>query len=138
MIKRILPALACCAGLLSAPFGTALAAVDVNQADEAALTTFKGVGPAMARRILEERGKQGAFKDADDLAQRVKGLGPRLVARLQTEGLTIGKAGPPSNRKPGTAAARKDRVTVAAGAGNPGASKALTPEPAGKGARSVH
>lgn len=134
MIKRILPALACCAGLLAAPTGAALAAVDVNQADETALTAIKGVGPAMARRIVEERGKQGAFKDADDLAHRVKGLGPKSVARLQTEGLTFGKTAPPSNRKPGAVAAKKDRVTIVA---DPGASKAK-PEPAGKGARPAH
>lgn len=93
MIKQTLLALACCLGMSMTLAGSALAAVDVNSADEAALTTVKGIGPAMAHRIVEERGKQGAFKDANDLAERVKGLGPKSVVRLQGEGLLIGKGG---------------------------------------------
>ena len=42
MIKQTLLALACCLGMSMAPAGSALAAVDVNSADEAALTTVKG------------------------------------------------------------------------------------------------
>ncbi len=97
MIKHILLAAACWLSLS----GIAIASVDVNSADEAALNDVKGIGPAMARRIVEERGKQGAFKDAEDLAHRVKGLGPRSVAHLQQEGLVIGKAA-------GAGGARKD------------------------------
>ncbi|WP_422649000.1 hypothetical protein OJJOAM_000904 [Cupriavidus sp. H18C1] len=97
MIKQTLLALACCLGMSMALAGSALAAVDVNSADEAALTTVKGIGPAMARRIVEERGKQGAFKDANDLAERVKGLGPKSVVRLQGEG---------AEHRPGRDAAR--------------------------------
>lgn len=89
MIKHILLAAACWLSLS----GLAIAAVDVNSADEAALNDVKGIGPAMARRIVEERGKQGGFKDAEDLAHRVKGLGPKSVAHLQQEGLVIGKGG---------------------------------------------
>jgi competence protein ComEA len=89
MIKHILLAAACWLSLS----GHAFASVDVNSADEAALNEVKGIGPAMARRIVEERGKQGAFKDAEDLAERVKGLGPKSVAHLQEEGLVVGKAG---------------------------------------------
>ena len=33
----------------------ALAAVEVNKANEAELTSIKGIGPAMSARILEER-----------------------------------------------------------------------------------
>ncbi|MBY4945777.1 helix-hairpin-helix domain-containing protein [Cupriavidus respiraculi] len=98
MIKHILLAAACCLPLA----GTAFASVDVNSADEAALNDVKGIGPAMARRIVEERGKQGAFKDAEDLAHRVKGLGPKSIAHLQEEGLVIGRAGTASaGRKDG-------------------------------------
>lgn len=95
MIKHILLAAACWLSLS----GLAIAAVDVNSADEAALNDVKGIGPAMARRIVEERGKQGAFKDAEDLAHRVKGLGSKSVAHLQQEGLVIGKAGGAGARK---------------------------------------
>jgi competence protein ComEA len=35
-----------------------------------ALATVKGIGPATAKRIADERGKNGAFKDANDLVDR--------------------------------------------------------------------
>ena len=65
--------------------------VNVNSADEVALATIKGIGPATARRIADERGKNGAFKDANDLADRVPGIGPKSVANLEAAGLTFGK-----------------------------------------------
>lgn len=126
MIKQTLLALACCLGMSMAPAGSALAAVDVNSADEAALTTVKGIGPAMARRIVEERGKQGAFKDANDLVERVKGLGPKSVVRLQGEGLNIGKGGALPAAKGGKqpAAAPSAAVVPPAGKGSGKTSKA--------------
>lgn len=74
--------------------GAAYANVDVNVADEATLTSVKGIGPATAKRILDEREKHGAFKDAGDLADRVPGVGPKSVANLEAAGLTFGKAAP--------------------------------------------
>lgn len=88
MIKQWCLAIAACLALV----GAAHAAVDVNTADEAALTTVRGIGAATAKSILEERGKNGPFKDADDLAERVRGVGPKSVARLQEAGLTFGAA----------------------------------------------
>jgi competence protein ComEA len=67
-------------------------AVDVNTADEAALRVVKGIGPAKAKAIVEERAAGGPFRDRDDLGQRVKGLGGQTVDRLLAEGLTIGAA----------------------------------------------
>lgn len=64
--------------------------VDVNTADEAALRAVKGIGPARAKAIVDERAAGGPFKDADDLGHRVKGLGGQAVERLRTEGLTLG------------------------------------------------
>lgn len=83
--------------------GPANAEVDVNSADEVALATIKGIGPATAKRILTERDQNGAFKDAADLADRVPGVGPKSAANLQEAGLTFGKAPAVA-----TAAARKD------------------------------
>ncbi|WP_454056101.1 ComEA family DNA-binding protein [Cupriavidus sp. Marseille-Q8015] len=74
--------------------GWAQADVDVNSADEATLTEVRGIGPAMARRIVEARQKDGAFRDVDDLADRVPGVGPKSAANLQDAGLTFGKPGP--------------------------------------------
>lgn len=81
------------AALLAAALPSFLAhAVDVNTADEAALRIVKGIGPAKAKAIVEERAAGGSFKDSDDLRQRVKGLGGHAVDRLKAEGLTIGAA----------------------------------------------
>ncbi|MNT12312.1 Helix-hairpin-helix motif protein [compost metagenome] len=87
--------------------GVAHAAVDVNTADEAALTSVKGVGPATARNIIEERNKRGPYKDAADLAERVSGIGLKSVAKLQEGGLTFGAAvaAPAASAKPAKAAA---------------------------------
>lgn len=87
MLKRFLAA-----ATLVAAIGQAFAAVDVNSADEAALRGIKGIGPAKAKAIVDERSAHGPFKDAADLAQRVKGLGGQTVERLQAEGLAIGTA----------------------------------------------
>lgn len=94
MIKKLLALLA-----LLAAFGQVFAAVDVNTANEDALRGIKGIGPARAKAILDERGAHGPFKDASDLGKRVKGLGGHTVERLQAEGLSVG----PASAKPGVA-----------------------------------
>ncbi len=75
---------------LSLSIGSALAAVDVNTANSDALRGIKGIGPAKAKAILDERQAHGPFKDAADLGARVKGMGGKTVACLEAEGLTIG------------------------------------------------
>ncbi|MCC2634377.1 MAG: hypothetical protein K0S48_2263 [Ramlibacter sp.] len=82
MRKKILALLA----MLHA--AAALAAVDVNTARALDLDGMKGIGPAMSRRILDER-KKGQFKDWPDLLSRVKGLGESSAAKLSAEGLTV-------------------------------------------------
>ena len=72
--------------------GSALPAVDINSANSDALRGIKGIGPAKAKAILEERDAHGPFKDAAELSKRVKGMGGKTVDRLQAEGLTIGPA----------------------------------------------
>ena len=69
--------------------GTALAAVDVNNADQAALDSITGVGPATSKAILAEREKNGNFKDWADLERRVKGVGSRNAVKLSAAGLTV-------------------------------------------------
>ncbi|CAB3757655.1 competence protein ComE [Burkholderia sp. MSh2] len=81
------------AAALLGMIASAWAAVDVNTASEDALVGIKGIGPARARAILDERGARGPFRNAEDLASRVKGMGGHTVERLQQEGLTIGAAG---------------------------------------------
>jgi competence protein ComEA len=87
MIRKLLAAAA-----LIAAVGHAFAAVDVNAANEDALRGIKGIGPARAKAIVDERGAHGPFKDPADLGKRVKGLGGHTVERLQAEGLSVGPA----------------------------------------------
>lgn len=100
MLKKLLLLLAA----LIVSMSTALAAsVEVNQADQATLEALKGLGPVKSKAIIDERAK-GPFKDADDLANRVKGLGPKSVAKLEAQGLTInGSSAPPAGTSAKTA-----------------------------------
>lgn len=85
-MKRI--TVRCLLGLvLGLMYGVA-AAVDVNTASSEELQTVRGIGPAMAARILEER-RVGAFRDADDLRERVRGIGVKNLARMRADGLEV-------------------------------------------------
>lgn len=57
-------------------------AVDVNRASAAELETLPGIGPALARRIMESRAEAGPFRSADDLL-RVRGIGPATLERIR-------------------------------------------------------
>ncbi len=91
MIRKILVTAA-----MLAAFCHAYAAGDVNTANEDALRRSKGIVPAKAKSILDEREAHGPYKDAADLAKRVKGMGGHTVERLQTEGLAVGANAPAS------------------------------------------
>lgn len=89
MLKKLLLAVAA----LVATMGFAFAQVDVNKADAAALDGVKGLGPARTKAILDERTKNGDFKDWADFQKRVKGIGEKGAARLSEAGLQVnGKA----------------------------------------------
>jgi len=90
MFKQALSSIAALALVFS--IGSAWAAVDVNTANADALRGVKGIGPAKAKAILDERQAHGPFKDANDLSTRVKGMGGKTVQRLEAEGLTVGAA----------------------------------------------
>jgi len=77
------------AALILAAFAfAAQAAVDANKASQAELETVKGIGPALSSKILDAR-KAGAFKDWNDLVDRVGGVGPGNAARFSQHGLTV-------------------------------------------------
>lgn len=81
----------------------AMAAVDVNTASAADLDTIKGIGPKMATAILDERKKNGNFKDWADFAARVKGVGPKNSVKFSDSGLTIsGKGFSPATKPAAT------------------------------------
>jgi DNA uptake protein ComE-like DNA-binding protein len=57
------------------------AIVDVDTADSLALARLPGVGPSLARRIVLERQRLGAFGGLEAL-DAVPGVGPKLLAAL--------------------------------------------------------
>jgi competence ComEA-like helix-hairpin-helix protein len=73
--------------------GPAPAPLDPNRAGAEALVALPGVGPVLARRIVEERERSGPFRGPDDLL-RVRGIGPATLNRLRPY-LRFGP-GPPS------------------------------------------
>ena len=97
MIKKLL------AALLALFAAAAFAAVDANTATQAELESVKGIGPAISSKIVEERQK-APFKDWQDMATRVKGVGVRNSAKFSSGGLTVNGAAyvppPPRASKP--------------------------------------
>ncbi len=77
--------------LLALFAAAAFAAVDVNKADLAGLETVKGIGPAIAGKIVDER-KKSPFKDWADLIERVSGIGDANGAKFSAGGLTVNGA----------------------------------------------
>ncbi|MES2128494.1 MAG: helix-hairpin-helix domain-containing protein [Pseudomonadota bacterium] len=84
MIKKLLLAIA----TMVATMTFALAQVDVNKADAAALDSVNGLGPAKTKAILDERAK-GEFKDWADFQKRVKGIGEKNAIKLSKAGLQV-------------------------------------------------
>lgn len=56
--------------------------VDLNRASAAELEALPGVGPSLAARIVDWRGRHGRFRSVDDL-EKVPGIGPATVARVR-------------------------------------------------------
>lgn len=56
--------------------------VDVNHADAKELERLTGIGPAIAKRIIEYRNAHGKFTKPDDLI-KVKGIGPAKLEKMR-------------------------------------------------------
>jgi competence protein ComEA len=56
--------------------------LDLNQATSQEFDRLPGIGPALARRIIEHRQSRGPFATVDDLL-RVKGIGTAKLAALR-------------------------------------------------------
>lgn len=56
--------------------------VAVNKAGSETLQTLHGIGPAFARRIIEEREKNGPFFYPEDL-EAVSGIGPKTLEQFR-------------------------------------------------------
>lgn len=56
--------------------------VNINNADEKQLDTLPGVGPAMAKRIIEYRETEGGFTAIEDL-KKIKGIGEAKFNKMK-------------------------------------------------------
>lgn len=81
-------------------FGSHSFAVSINSASQEILESVKGVGPSKAKSIIAEREKNGAYKDAEDLSRRVRGIGTKTVSKMQDAGLSFdGEIGTKSSKE---------------------------------------
>ena len=82
---------------MASSFGLA-SSINVNTATQSELESIKGVGPSKAKTIIAERLDGGHFQNAQDLQQRVRGIGMKSVEKMMNHGLTI--EAPSSFREP--------------------------------------
>jgi competence protein ComEA len=61
---------------------TAAFEVDVNSVEWPELAQLPGIGPVLAKRIVESRSSQGPFRSVEDL-RRVRGVGPLTLERIR-------------------------------------------------------
>src|SRR5262249_29770553 len=56
--------------------------LQLNHASAPELDALPGIGPVLARRIVEHRTRYGPFRSREEL-RAVRGTGPALVSRLE-------------------------------------------------------
>lgn len=74
--------------------GAVWAAVDVNRANVQELQQVKGIGAKTAERIVIERAR-GPFESLEHLSERLSGIGPKTIVKLEDAGLCAGTADKP-------------------------------------------
>lgn len=112
MFKKLIVLLASLAAF------AAFAATDINKGNQADLESVKGIGPAMATKMMDERSK-APFRDWADVIDRVKGVGPGNAAKFSENGLTVNgtafsAAGTPQKDKKASAGKSADKPVVKA------------------------
>ena len=58
--------------------------VDINRAGSSELQAVKGIGPVLAKKIIDYRSENGYFRTIQELA-KIDGIGPKLIARWQQQ-----------------------------------------------------
>ncbi|NUQ20299.1 MAG: helix-hairpin-helix domain-containing protein [Gemmatimonadaceae bacterium] len=88
------------------------APVDMDRASADEIEALPRIGPALAKRIVEDRDANGPFGSIDEL-QRVRGVGPAMAAALASSVTFSGTPRPsiagPGGRDQSTAAPRRRR-----------------------------
>lgn len=56
--------------------------ININTADETELQKIRGVGPAIAQRIIDFREQNGNFKSIDEI-KKVRGIGEKTFAKMK-------------------------------------------------------
>jgi comEA protein len=56
--------------------------ININSAGEEELTALPRIGPAMARRIVEYRDREGMFKTAEEI-KKIKGIGDATFEKIK-------------------------------------------------------
>lgn len=59
------------------------AIIDLDIATAEQIETLRGIGPSLAKRIVQDRDSLGPFGSLTEL-QRVKGVGPKLAAKIDS------------------------------------------------------
>lgn len=58
--------------------------ININTADEKELQQIKGIGPALAGRIIDYRENNGAFKSIDEI-KKVRGIGDKTFEKMRDQ-----------------------------------------------------
>ena len=61
--------------------------VDLNSTGSSELEKLYRVGPKLASKIIAERENNGLFSSLDDVANRIKGIGPKMIEKW--EGMAV-------------------------------------------------
>jgi competence ComEA-like helix-hairpin-helix protein len=80
--------LAVCLAWVVSQVALAQPAVDANTATRVELEAITGIGPSLADRIVQERGR-GPFRSLDDLRARVRGVGDVKLRKMRDSGLVV-------------------------------------------------
>jgi competence protein ComEA len=72
--------------------------LDLNRATAADLEALPGIGPELARRIIDYRTAHGPFKRIDDL-EEVSGIGSKKVEKIKPYIIIVGPVASPPNQQ---------------------------------------
>ncbi len=63
--------------------------ININTATIEQLSEIRGIGPAIAQRIVEYRQENGSFSSADEIVN-VRGIGPKTLENIR-DSITAGR-----------------------------------------------